>query len=59
MLMGGWPRYVRLARYALEVKFGPTNPDSVAREAQRFRDMGLEEGVHLSVKMPEGGRNCT
>jgi len=58
MLMEGWPRYnVRLAKGALEVSFASTNPDSVAREAQRFRDMGLEEGKHFTVKMPEGGRD--
>jgi Fe2+ transport system protein FeoA len=26
------------------------------REAQRLREMGLMEGVHFSVKMPEEGR---
>ncbi len=59
-LKGGWPRYhVGLARSgALEVKFGSTNPDSIEREAQRFREMGLEEGRHFSVKMPEGGVKC-
>jgi Fe2+ transport system protein FeoA len=25
------------------------------REAQRFREMGLLEGVHFTVKMPKGG----
>jgi hypothetical protein len=54
----GWPMYhVGLAKGALEVSFASTNPDSVAREAQRFRDMGLVEGKHFTVKMPEGGRN--
>jgi hypothetical protein len=58
VLKEGWPRYhVGLAKGALEVKFGSTNPDSVTREAQRFRDMGLVEGRHFSVKMPEGGRS--
>ncbi len=56
-LMEGWPRYnVRLAKGALEVSFASTNPDSVARETQRLRDMGLEEGRHFTVKMPERGR---
>ncbi len=48
---------MRLAKGALEVKYQSTNPDSVAREAQRFRDMGLEEGRHFSVKMLEEGRD--
>ncbi len=57
MLMEGWPRYnVRLAKGALEVSFVSTNPDSVARKAQRLREMGLVEGRHFSVKMPERGR---
>jgi hypothetical protein len=56
VLMEGWPKYkVELARSgALVVKFGSTNPDSIAREAQRLRAMGLEEGKHFTVKMPEG-----
>ncbi len=54
-LMEGWPRYnVRLAKGALEVSFASTNPDSVARETQRLREVGLEEGRHFTVKMPEG-----
>jgi len=58
VLMEGWPKYyVGLVRSgALEVKYQSTNPDSIAREAQRLRDMGLVEGVHFSVKMPEGGK---
>jgi hypothetical protein len=57
VLMEGWPKYnVRLVRSgALEVKYQSTNPDSIAREAQRLREMGLEEGRHFSVKTPEGG----
>ena len=31
-----------------------TLPDSIERERQRFRAMGLEEGKHFTVKMPEG-----
>jgi hypothetical protein len=40
---------------AFEVKFSSTNPNSIAREAQRLREVGLEEGRHFTVKMPEGG----
>jgi len=40
---------------ALEVRFASTDPDSIAREVQRLREVGLVEGVHFSVKMPEGG----
>jgi Fe2+ transport system protein FeoA len=52
-----WPRYeMELARSgALRVRFRSPNPDSIVREAQRLRDMGLEEGKHYTVKMPEGG----
>ena len=55
-LKEGWPRYhVGLGYHnSLEVRYGSTNPDSIEREAQRFREMGLEEGVHFTVKMPEG-----
>jgi len=57
-LMEGWPRYhVGLARSGgLMVRFASTAPDSIEREAQRFRDMELVEGVHFSAKMPEEGR---
>jgi hypothetical protein len=57
--MEGWPKYnVRLARSGtLEISFSSTDPDSIAREAQRFREMGLEEGRHFTVKMPEEGRD--
>jgi len=52
------PKYlVRLSGGALEVSFGSTNPDSIQREAQRLREMGLEEGRHFTVKTPEEGRN--
>ena len=58
MLMEGWPKYlVRLKEGALMVRFGSTNLNSVEEEARRFREMGLVEGVHFSVKMPEGGRD--
>jgi DNA-binding transcriptional ArsR family regulator len=56
MLKEGWPKYeIGLAKGALVVRFGSTSPASVEREAQRLRDMGLVEGVHFTVKMPEGG----
>jgi len=58
VLMEGWPKYeVRLATGALVVRFTSPRPDSIEGEAQRFRDMGLEGGVHFTVKMPEGGKN--
>ncbi|AKT35410.1 hypothetical protein PYWP30_01794 [Pyrobaculum sp. WP30] len=59
VLREGWPKYyVGLMRSgALVVSFASTNPDSIAREAQRLRDMGLVEGKHFSVKMPEEGRD--
>jgi hypothetical protein len=54
-LMEGWPQYeVGLAKGGLKVRFSSTSPDSIKQEAQRLRDMGLEEGVHFTVKMPEG-----
>jgi hypothetical protein len=58
-LREGWPKYnVRLTNSgALVIRYRSTNPGNIEREAQRFRDMGLVEGVHFSVKMPEeGGR---
>ena len=55
-LMEGWLRYhVGLDKGALVVRYRSTNPDSIVREAQRFREMGLLEGVHFTVKMPKGG----
>jgi len=58
VLMEGWPRYyVGLSGGgALEVKYQSTSPNSIQWETQRFRDMGLVEGVHFSVKMPEEDR---
>jgi hypothetical protein len=41
---------------SLVARFASPRPDSIQREAQRFREMGLEEGRHLMVKMPEGGK---
>jgi hypothetical protein len=58
MLKEGWPKYlVRLIEGALEVRFGSSNPDSIQRETQRLRDMGLKEDRHFAVKMPEEGRD--
>ncbi len=55
-LREGWPKYhVGLNEGALEVRYASTNSGNIEREAQRFRDMGLEKGRHFSVKMPEGG----
>jgi hypothetical protein len=59
VLKEGWPRYsVGLAKGALMVRFNSTDPDSIEREAQRLREMGLEEGRHFTVKMPEGARRA-
>ncbi len=50
----GWPEYLmRLVEGALVVRFASPNPDSIKREAQRLREMGLVEGRHFTVKMPE------
>jgi hypothetical protein len=59
VLREGWPKYsVRLTSDgALEVKFGSTSPDSIEHQTQRLREMGLEEGRHFTVKMPEEGRD--
>jgi hypothetical protein len=57
VLMEGWPKYkVRLVKSALEIRFGSPNLDSIQQAAQRLREMGLEEGVHFTVKMPGEGR---
>jgi hypothetical protein len=57
VLKEGWPKYkVGLTHSgALVVIYRSTNLDSIKQEAQRFREIGLEEGVHFTVKMPEGG----
>jgi hypothetical protein len=57
MLMEGWQKYeMGHARSgAFIVRYRSINPDSIERERQRFRAMGLEEGKHFTVKMPEGG----
>jgi hypothetical protein len=55
-LREGWPKYhVGLSGSGgLMVRFASTDPDSIVREVQRLRQMGLEEGVHFTAKMPEG-----
>jgi hypothetical protein len=60
ILKEGWPKYhVGLSSSgALEVIYKTTNPSNIQREAQRLREMGLEEGVHFLVKMPEGGNKA-
>jgi hypothetical protein len=57
VLMEGWPKFeVRLTNSGgMVVKFSSPNPDSIEQVAQRLREMGLKEGRHFSVKMPEGG----
>jgi len=58
VLKEDWPKYlVRLSSSgALEVRYHSTDTYSIKRRAQQLRDMGLEEGRHFSVKMPEGGK---
>jgi hypothetical protein len=54
-LKEGWPKYnVQLIGGALAVRYGSTNPHNIEREARRLREMGLEEGVHFTARMPEG-----
>jgi hypothetical protein len=55
-LSAGWRSW---RRDALEVKYQSTDPDSIRQETQRFREIGLEEGRHFLVKMPEGARETT
>ncbi len=56
-LREGWPKYlVRLTEGALVVRYQSTNSGNIEREARRLKKMGLVEGVHFTVKMPEGGR---
>ncbi len=51
-----WPKYeVGLIEGALVVRFSSTNPESIVRETQRLENMGLVEGRHFTVKMPEDG----
>jgi hypothetical protein len=50
--------YMGLARSgALDIRYRSTSRKNIEREAQRLRNMGLKEGVHFSVKMPEEGRD--
>jgi hypothetical protein len=57
VLKEGWPKYhVGLTKGALLVRYETTNSGNIEEETQRFRDMGLKEGTHFSVKMPEGGQ---
>ncbi len=56
-LMEGWPMYsVGLKDDALMVRYHSTNPESIKQETQRLGKMGLVEGKHFTVKMPEEGR---
>ncbi len=57
-LKEGWPMYnVRLTSSgALEIRFSSPNLNSIQREVQRLKEMGLEEGKHFTVKMPEGNK---
>jgi hypothetical protein len=56
-LREGWPRYhVGLTEGALVIRYETTNPGNIEREAQRLREMGLEEDRHFTVKKPEGGK---
>ncbi|MCC6031960.1 MAG: hypothetical protein LM566_03475, partial [Pyrobaculum sp.] len=58
VLMEGWPKYnIQLTKGALVVRYRSTDRNSIEQEAQRFRNMGLKEDVHFSVKMPEEGRD--
>ena len=53
----GWPKYgVWLNEGALEVRYMSTSPNNIEREVQRLRAMGLVEGRHFSVRMPEGSK---
>jgi len=55
-LREGWPRYyVGLVEGALVIRYRSTDPEGIEREARRLRAMGLVEGRHFAVKMPEGG----
>ena len=56
-LKEGWPKYnVQLVKGALQVRYMSTNPGNIEREVQRLEAMGLVEGVHFTVKKPEGGK---
>jgi hypothetical protein len=59
MLKEGWPKYLvgLSGSGALMVVFSSTDSGNIVQEAQRLRAMGLEEGRHFSVKMPEDDRD--
>jgi len=53
----GWPKYeLGLVEGALKIRHRSTNRESIEREAKRLAEMGLKEGAHFTVRMPEGGR---
>ena len=55
-LIEGWPMYyVGLNDGALEVIYHSTDPNSIRREVQWLKEVGLEEWRHFTVKMPEDG----
>ena len=58
MLMEGWPKFeVRLSiSGGLAVRHRSIDRNSIEQVAQRLREMGLEEGRHFSVEMPDGGK---
>jgi hypothetical protein len=53
VLMEGWPKYHVDGVHA--VTYRSTDRNSIEREVQRLKEMGLEQGRHFSVKMPDGG----
>jgi hypothetical protein len=57
-LMEGWPKYhVGLSSHgALEVRYHSTDRNSIEQVARQLGEIGLEEGRHFTVKMPEGGK---
>jgi len=59
VLKEGWPKcLVGLSGSgALMVVFSSTDSGNIVQVAQRLRAMGLEEGRHFSVKMPEDDRD--
>ncbi len=56
-LREGWPKYhVGLSNSgALAVRFESTNLGNIQQVARRLNEIGLVEGRHFVVKMPEGG----
>jgi len=59
VLREGWPKYhVGLSGgSALVVRYETTNPDSIQQVARRLNEIGLMEGIHFTMKMPEGDRD--